>query len=121
MARAKRTSNILTKAERRAAGISSIKTNLDLGNGMTLQSFWSDIENVRDKQNQYNTMLSNIDQLYNELQESERKLSEKSSKMLQAVAIVYGRNSTEYEMAGGTRSSERRRSKRPTEAPKSVA
>ncbi|MDB9527905.1 hypothetical protein PN498_18070 [Oscillatoria sp. CS-180] len=28
--------------------------------------------------------------------------------MLQAIAIVHGRNSSEYEMAGGTRSTERR-------------
>ena len=112
MARAKRTSTAIERAERRAAGISSIKTDLDMGNGMTLESFWDDIETVRDRQTQYNQMLSKVDQFYNELLESERKLSEKSSKMLQAIAIVYGRDSSEYEMAGGKRRSERRRARK---------
>ena len=112
MARAKRTSTAIERAERRAAGMSSIKTDLDMGNGMTLESFWDDIETVRDRQTQYNQMLSKVDQFYNELLESERKLSEKSSKMLQAIAIVYGRDSSEYEMAGGKRRSERRRARK---------
>lgn len=112
MARAKRSSNAIKRAERRAAGMESIQTKLDLGNGMTLASFWTEIDDVRNKQNQYNTLLSTLDQVYNELQESERRLSEKSAKMLQAVAIVYGRDSSEYEMAGGTRPPERRRSRR---------
>ncbi|MGP1387516.1 MAG: hypothetical protein ACTS2F_28400 [Thainema sp.] len=110
MARRKRTSNVLQKAERRASGMGSIDTQLDLGNGMTLQSFWDDIDDLRDKQKQYNMMLSNIDRLYNDLLEAEKTLAEKSERMLNAVAVVYGRNSSEYEMAGGTRRPERRRS-----------
>lgn len=113
MARRKRTSNILQKAERRASGMGSIDTQLDLGNGMTLQSFWDDIDDLRDKQKQYNMMLSNIDRLYNDLLEAEKTLAEKSERMLNAVAVVYGRNSSEYEMAGGTRRPERRRSSQP--------
>lgn len=109
MARRKRTSNVLQKAERRASSMGSINAELDLGNGMTLASFWDDIDSLRDKQKQYNMLLSNVDQLYNEMLEAEKSLSEKSERMLNAVAVVYGRQSSEYEMAGGTRRSERRR------------
>jgi hypothetical protein len=109
MARSKRTSKTIIKAERRAAGIESISPDLDLGNGMTLKSYQADIEQARDREIEYNKMLSSLDKFYNEMLDSERQLADRSSKMLQAIAIVYGRNSSEYEMAGGTRTSERRR------------
>lgn len=109
MARQKRTSNILAKAERRAAGMSSINANLDLGNGMTLRSFWTEIDQLRDQQTLYNKLLSNVDQVYNELLAEERQLARKSEKMLKSIAVVYGQDSSEYEMAGGTRRPERKR------------
>jgi hypothetical protein len=112
MARRKRTSVTLEKAERRASGMASIDKKLDLGNGMDLPTFWDDIEEVHEKEKHYNSLLSLVDQAYNDLLGSEKKLSEKSEKMLNAVAIVYGRNSSEYEMAGGKSRSERRRSRR---------
>ena len=109
MARQKRTSTVLAKAERRAAGISSINTNLDLGNGMTLRAFWTEIDQLRDKQTLYNKLLSNVDQIYNELLAEERQLAKTSEKMLKSIAVVYGQESSEYEMAGGTRRPERKR------------
>jgi hypothetical protein len=102
MARAKRTSTAYTKAERRASGMGSIKPNLDLGNGMTLASFWADIDNMRDRQKKYNELLSTVDQLYNKMIDAEKALAEKSERMLNAVAVVYGRNSSEYEMAAAS-------------------
>ncbi|MBW4484514.1 MAG: hypothetical protein KME14_18430 [Tildeniella torsiva UHER 1998/13D] len=121
MARAKRTSTGLQKAERRAAAMGAIKPNLDLGNGMTLASFWADIDNMRDRQNKYNELLSTVDQLYNEMLAAEKALAEKSERMLNAVAVVYGRKSSEYEMAGGKRRSERRRSSQSAPDQQSVA
>lgn len=121
MARAKRTSTTLQKAERRAAAMGSIKPNLDMGNGLTLASFWADIDEMRDRQKKYNELLSTVDQLYNEMLAAEKALAEKSERMLNAVAVVYGRNSSEYEMAGGRRRSERRRSSRSAPDQQSVA
>ncbi|MEA5448013.1 hypothetical protein VB780_05490 [Leptolyngbya sp. CCNP1308] len=121
MARAKRTSIGLQKAERRAAAMGAIKPNLDMGNGMTLNEFWAAIDDMRDRQNKYNELLSTVDQLYNEMIAAEKALAEKSERMLNAVAVVYGRNSSEYEMAGGKRRSERRRSNRSASDQQSVA
>ncbi|PSN14477.1 hypothetical protein C7293_11425 [filamentous cyanobacterium CCT1] len=121
MARAKRTSIRLQKAERRAAAMGSIKPKLDMGNDMTLDEFWAAIEDMRDRQNKYNELLSTVDQLYNEMITAEKALAERSERMLNAVAVVYGRNSSEYEMAGGKRRSERRRSSRPAVDQQSVA
>ncbi|MBD2260600.1 hypothetical protein [Pseudanabaena sp. FACHB-2040] len=112
MTRRKRSSLLLEKAERRASGMRSIDASLDLGNGMTLKSYQAALDSLRERQNRYNTLLSSIDQIYNELLEEERSLGELSENMLSAVKVKFGRNSTEYEMAGGVRRSERRRARR---------
>ena len=40
-----------------------------------------------------------------------------SSRMLAGVGVQYGKDSNEYEMAGGTRASEIKRKKKPEEPP----
>ncbi|MGF1500064.1 MAG: hypothetical protein ACFB8W_25025 [Elainellaceae cyanobacterium] len=89
--------------------MSSIKLDLDLGNGMTLEAYRSKVQEMREKLNGYNRLLSTVDQNYNDLLEAERELSQWSERMLGAVAVKYGRNSNEYEMSGGVRRIERRR------------
>jgi hypothetical protein len=114
MARRKRSSLTLERSERRAAGMRSIQADLDLGNGMTVEAYTAAVEAMRNTQNNYNTLLSSVDQAYNDMLAMERNLAELSERMLSAVAVKYGRNSTEYEMAGGVRRSERR-SRQPKE------
>ncbi|MGF1515885.1 MAG: hypothetical protein ACFB5Z_19610, partial [Elainellaceae cyanobacterium] len=87
-----------------------IVCNLKLGNGMTLASFLGDIVQLREQQHTFNRLLSTVDNVYNEMLAIEKRLAETSERMLSAVAGVYGRKSSEYEMAGGTRRPERRRS-----------
>jgi hypothetical protein len=121
MARRKRSSNVLEKAERRASGMNSIGADLNLGNDLTLASFWEDIQNLRSLQQDYNQHLSTLDNKYNQIIVAEKALSTKSERLLKAVAVLYGPNSSEYEMAGGRRRSERRRSTRTVTAEESVA
>lgn len=121
MARSKRTSPVLQNAERRVAGMESIDINLDLGNGMTLAAFRAEIDEMRQQQNAYNRMLSNVDNVYNEMLATEKRLAERSERMLSAIAAAYGRRSSEYEMAGGTRRPEQRRPSRSPETSQSVA
>jgi hypothetical protein len=121
MARRKRSSNVLEKAERRASGMNSIGADLNLGDDLTLASFWEDINNLRSLQQDYNQHLSSLDNKYNQIIVAEKALSTKSERLLKAVAVLYGPNSSEYEMAGGRRRSERRRSTRTVTAEESVA
>ena len=62
----------------------------------------------------YNKLLSDADEAYNDFQTLEKTLADTSDRMLTGVATHYGKNSNEYEKAGGTRKSERRRAKRKT-------
>jgi len=121
MARRKRSSNVLEKAERRASGMNSIGVALNLGDDLTLASFWEDIQNLRSMQQDYNQHLSTLDNKYNQILVAEKALSSKSERLLKAVAVLYGPDSSEYEMAGGKRRSERRRSTRTVTSEESVA
>jgi alkylated DNA repair dioxygenase AlkB len=112
MARLKRSSVVLDAAEKRLAGLASISESLDLGQGLTLANFRKAVEDTRALLDQYNQLLSQVDEMANRLTSAEKALKELSSRMLNAVAAVYGKDSSEYEMAGGVRQSERKRPQR---------
>ena len=105
----------MEKAETRAASLASIDPALDLGNGLTLAAYQAAIETTHEKLASYNTKLSDADEALNVFQAEEKELAGLSERMLGAVATKYGKDSDEYEKAGGTKKSER---KRPTRKPK---
>ena len=115
MARMKRTSKVLERAQQRAAGLTSISPTLDLGGGLTLTAFTGEIAAIQARQETYNVALSAVDAAYNNLLAGERNLADLTERVFAGVAARYGKDSNEYEMAGGTRRSER---KRPTRQPK---
>ena len=117
MARRKRSSESVDRAETRASAIESINPALDLGNGLTLVDYKAAISATNAKLSVYNTRLSELDGLLNELEIAEDALHELSSRMLAAVGVKFGKDSTEYEKAGGKRSSERKSSRRAAAAP----
>ncbi|MEL6489464.1 MAG: hypothetical protein AAFQ95_05825 [Cyanobacteria bacterium J06621_3] len=114
MARKKRGSRTLERAQIRLDGIQSIDQKLDAGGGYTAPGYLKLISQLRSEISAYNTALSNVDALTNKVAETERQLAEYSERMLLGVASTYGKDSREYEMAGGTRKSERKRSSRRT-------
>lgn len=114
MARRKRMSPSLTNAQTRSASLTSIDDALDLGSGLTLTAFDAKITATSDKLDEYNTKLSELDGLLNELETLEGELDELSSRMLAGVGVKFGKNSDEYEQAGGTRTSERKKPKKAT-------
>lgn len=121
MPRPKRGSAILEKAQQRAAAMKSIDSDLNLGNGLTIQAFLASIQDVQSKLDAYNTLLSTLDQMTLALKVGEQSLSELSERMLTGVASKYGRYSNEYVMAGGSPRSTRRRSGVGRELPAEMA
>ncbi len=113
MSRQKKYTSIkLEKAQTRLAALKSINTALDLGNGLTVKAYSQMIEEARQKLETYNTALSVVDQSYAAVTDAEKTIAEWTERMLIAVAYQYGKNSDEYQMAGGTRRSDRKRPKR---------
>jgi hypothetical protein len=107
MARKKRTSRILEKAQLRSAGLKAIDPTLDFGDSHNLKNLTQLIEQLRAKIDAYNTALAVIDSSQAEIEELEKSLSNLSEMMLTGVGFKYGKDSHEYEMAGGVRTSER--------------
>jgi hypothetical protein len=107
MTRKKRTSRILEKAELRSAGLKAINPTLDFGDVRNLNNMTQLIEQLRTKIDSYNTALSVIDSSKTEIEELEKNLSDITEKMLIGVAFQYGKDSREYQMAGGVRKSDR--------------
>lgn len=118
MARRKRNSTTLARAERRMESLQSINTVLDFGDGLNLTAYTSLISELRSKLGAYNTALSSIDKMADDVNAIEQAVLEMSEKMLMGVGSRYGRTSPEYEMAGGSRRKSSRRSATvPTSAP----
>jgi len=109
MARTKRTSSIVVTARQRLAGLKSITPPPDFGPTLTLAGYEGDISALSDKLDKYNEMLSLLDSLQNEIGTLEASLREKNVRILSATEAQYGPDSSEYEQAGGTRRSERKR------------
>ena len=107
MSRKKRTSRVLEKAELRAAGLKAIDTQMDFGDVRNMGNLLQLIEQLRNRIDAYNTALSIIDSSKTEIEDLEKTLGDLTDKMLIGVAFKYGKDSREYEMAGGVRKSER--------------
>ncbi|MDZ8087521.1 MAG: hypothetical protein RMY16_18450 [Nostoc sp. DedQUE12b] len=112
MSRQKRTSRVLEKAELRASGMKSIIPSIKFEQDYTLEKLIDSIEQLRNKIDVHNSALAIVDSTLTEVEEMEKNLKQFSEKMLMVVAIKYGKDSAEYEMAGGVRNSDRLRKMR---------
>ncbi len=109
MPRKKRNPPILEKAQNRLSGMQAIDAMLDLGPTLSAPQYSQHINDLRDLVNRYNTLLSNVDQLQSEIDVGERFLADYTEHMLAGVVTKYGKDSPEYEKAGGVRKSKRKR------------
>ncbi|WP_445635200.1 ATPase involved in DNA repair [Nostoc sp. DSM 114161] len=107
MYRKKRSSNVLEKAEQRVIGFKSVDSNLDFGDSISLKYLTELNGQLRNKIDQYNMMLTDIDTTKEEIETLEKIICETSERLVNGVASRYGKNSREYEMIGGVRKSDR--------------
>ena len=115
MARARRSSAVLDTARQRLAGLKAITPAPNLGSALTLTAYEQEVTTFSASLENYNQQLAALDELQNSLESAEDSLKDKNKRILSAVQAQYGADSSEYEQAGGTRQSERRR---PTGRPK---
>ncbi|MEH1872598.1 hypothetical protein [Nostoc sp.] len=114
MSRKKRSSRILEKAEFRVAGLKAIDQNIKFDDTYNLQNLTQLIDNFHNMLDDYNAAIAMIDSSKTKLDEMEKTLNQVSDKMLMGVGFKYGKNSNEYELAGGVRDSDRIRKSRLT-------
>ena len=99
----------LDKARTRLAAAKSIDPALDLGNNITVANYETEVDALTTNLATYNTALSTVDNLYNVCIAQLDVIKDWNERVLSGVATKYGKNSTEYEMAGGVRKSERKK------------
>lgn len=109
MARRKRDSKLLPLLQNRIAGLKSIHEKLDLGGGVSVASLTKTHHALSSALANYNKLLSDVDGALNEVVSLEIEARDLVERTLAGVATKYGKNSSEYEQAGGTRKSERKK------------
>jgi hypothetical protein len=117
MGRARRNSNIIENAASRANGIKAFSPTLDLGSGLTVAAFEQAIADARAKLDDYNQTLATLDEKANRVTAAEKSVSALSARLLAGIGARFGKDSNEYEQAGGVRQSERRRTSRKSGQP----
>lgn len=100
---------IMVDASERLAGLKSIDADFDLGNDLTAAKFKAKIDAIYGVLEEYNSLLSEVDQKSNAFDVLEKELRDLNERYLLAVAVNFGKDSDEYEMAGGKRKSERKK------------
>ena len=106
MAYRRKSSEIIAEAQERSGNLRAIDPNLDLGNGLTAAAYDTKIAEAQTALDAYNGLLAQADAAGNDFQVVEKELRDLSSQMLSGVKVKYGRDSNQYEMAGGKRLSE---------------
>lgn len=109
MAFKKKSTSHYEKAVTRLAALRSIDNNMDLGNGLSIAVYDAAVTDLRNKIDAYNTYLSQVDEKRNLAEASEVTLRDLSERMLAGVASKFGKNSDEYEKAGGKKKSDRKK------------
>jgi exonuclease VII small subunit len=107
MPRLHRTSRILEKGQLRILKLKSIDLYLSVGKDCDVVTLERQIEDLNTKLNDYNSSLAALDVTKQEIEQMEKKMGDLLDQLLQGVATKYGNDSREYEMAGGTRKSDR--------------
>jgi hypothetical protein len=109
MGRAKRSSKILATARQRLAGLKQIAPTSTFNPAATVTGYEAEITGYSADEDSYNGDSAALDAKQNALNTRELGLRDWNSRVLSLVEGQYGSDSTEYELAGGTRRSERKK------------
>lgn len=105
----RRKSAAIIAAQDRRAGLVNIDPEIDLGNGLSAQSYQTKIEMTESKLNAYVNAVAKADAARVTLMDAEKELSDFSDHIMRAVSVKFGLNSAEYVSVGGTRKKDKKR------------
>jgi hypothetical protein len=77
--------------------------------GLRLADYQAQIASGRQLLDKYNSLLTEADMMADQFDNQENVLRDLSERMLTGIATRYGKNSPQYEAAGGVRKSERKK------------
>jgi len=114
MAFKKRVSPHLVKAEDRVKKMTVVNPKLEVG-GLTLDGYQGEVTSARTLLDRYNALLTEADLLSDQFDAAEASVKDWSERMLAGVGVKYGKDSPEYEAAGGVRKSDRKKPTTPSQ------
>ena len=109
MARQKRTSPALIVARARLAGLNRISPPPNLGPNASIPEYQAVTSDTAAIETSHNELAAQMDDSSNRFDAQEALQNDWNRRILSAVAAQFGPDSSEYEMVGGTRKSERKR------------
>ena len=112
MARKRRTSGVIETTRQRLAGFKQIDPAPDFGGNLNAAGGQAIITDFTGELDSYNQNTAALDEQQNLVDSKEDAANDWNKRVLAAVGAKYGTDSSEYEMVGGTRTSERKRSPR---------
>ncbi len=116
MAYKARESAPIAKAQARVDGLAAIDAKLDLGETISVAEGTARVAAAAQTLSDYNKALNAADDLLNRLKQQEQELAAWSARALNGVKFKFGADSSQYEVAGGTRQSERKKPVRKAKA-----
>ena len=118
MARLKRTSSqTLEKARHILAGLKQITPTPEFGAELTEALFEAEINGYTHDLEAFNGGLADLDDQQNRLDDREQRLSDFTQRIQAAVKALYGPDSSQFEVIGGVRRSDRKRRTRKSNPP----
>ncbi len=115
--RPRRKSAVLELARQRLAGLKQISPAPNFGPTLTPAAYETEINGFSTEQDNYNGDVAALDDKQNRLNTHEQALSDWNQRILAAVKAQYGPDSSEFELVGGIRRSERKKPHRTTGSP----
>lgn len=112
MARKRRTSGTLETTRQRLAGLKQINPAPDFGGTLNAAGGQAIVTDLTDELDGYNQDNAALDERQNVVDRKEDGAGDWAKRMLAAIGARYGTDSSEYEMVGGTRTSERKKPSR---------
>jgi hypothetical protein len=76
---------------------------------LTVESFEAAVNALNTEQDAYNGVLAALDDKTNLFDSHEQEIVDLNQRILSAVRAIYGPDSSEYELVGGTRRSDRKK------------
>jgi hypothetical protein len=111
MARKRRTSAPLETTRQRLAGLKQINPAPDFGGNLNAAGGEAIVTDLTDELDGYNQDNAALDERQNVVDRKEDAAGDWAKRVLAAIGARYGTDSSEYEMVGGTRTSERKKPK----------
>lgn len=111
MVRAKKKSEVIDQTRTRLAGMKSIHEKLDLGHGCSTVTVEAKLNEATKALEALNKLKAQTSEAGNEFEKVEKELARLSKQILLGAAMKYDHDSNEYEMVGGVKMSDRKRSK----------